>query len=98
MVPCYYASIVKNDETPTYAVATSYVMFVFSGKNLDIQAMTMWLQQFNHVIYYKWILGDTVNLGYLISINVLGMSEETTINLLHSKPNKDVNIRTGQYF
>ena len=97
MVPCYYASIFKNDKTPTYAVATSYVMFFFSGKNLDIQAMTMWLQQFNHVIYYKWILGDTATLDYCISINNLSMSKDIKINLLQSKIEKDEDIRTGQY-
>ena len=88
----------ENEETPPYAVETSSVLSILSEKILAVQAMKMWSQGLNYVLYYKWILGDTVNLGYLISINVLGMSEETTINLLHSKPNKDVNIRTGQYF
>ena len=53
------------------------VLFIFSGKPWSIQAITMWLQQLNAVLYNIWTLDAVTILNYYIDVDVLGMLEET---------------------
>ena len=67
----------ENYEIPSGVVADLYLIFVLSGKTWAIQAMTMWLRRLNGVIYYICTFGYSTILDLYISIDVLGMSEDT---------------------
>ena len=67
----------KRSETPPDAVVASSVPSILAGKPWAIQAMTMWLRRLNGVIYYICTFGYSTILDLYISIDVLGMSEDT---------------------
>ena len=72
-----YSQRRKIHETPSDTVVALYILFLLAYKPCKIQYMTIWSQQLNSVIYYRWILGYNSTLDYFISVDTSSMLEDT---------------------